>query len=100
MRQSCRLFWLVVLGCTSAQGSTLRAHALFSDRVVLQTTDDGGAGSRLSGTGAPFEMVTLTAAPEIGDDTTAAAATFHGVADASGRWEVAASRSAAAGRTR
>ena len=91
------LFWLVVLGCTSAQGSTLRAHALFSDRVVLQTTDDGGAGSRLSGTGAPFEMVTLTAAPEIGDDNTAtaaaaaaaAAATFHGVADASGRWEVA-----------
>lgn len=40
---------------------SLKAHALFAHHVVLQTTDDNGPGTCLSGSGVAGETVTLKA---------------------------------------
>ena len=45
--------------------STLTAHPLFADHAVLQTTDDGGPGAHLSGTGEAGETVQLTSSPAL-----------------------------------
>lgn len=50
---------LAALCCVVSATCTLKAHALFSDHVVLQTIDDGGAGARISGTGKAGEEITL-----------------------------------------
>ena len=63
----------------------LRANALFADHVVLQTSDDGGAGAQVGGTATPGETVTLALA-----GAAAAPHSFMGVASATGVWVVPA----------
>jgi len=80
------MHWLaVLLGATLATPALaeIKTNALFADHVVLQTTDDGGAGALVGGTATPGETVTLALAG-------AAAHSFTGVASATGAWVVAA----------
>jgi hypothetical protein len=56
--------------------ATLKAHALFSDHVVLQTTDDGGPGTAISGTGIAGEIVSLSATSDASSESPA----FQGTA--------------------
>ena len=81
--------------CLDLGSATLRVHALFADHVVLQTTDDGGPGARLSGTAKPHERVTLTGiaaggdgAPLVASHPSASSFSFSAVADTRGTWEL------------
>ena len=48
--------------CVAGAEAGVKVHALLSDHAVLQTSDDGGPGARISGTAHPSESVTLTLA--------------------------------------
>ena len=55
---ACHVFLLMSFLMQRAHAA-LRAHALFSNYVVLQTSDDNGPGTAISGSGSPFETITL-----------------------------------------
>ena len=78
---------LAVLGSAFAvpqATAALTATALFADFAVLQTSDEAGAGARLTGTASPGEVVTLKGLPP-----TAAPAVPTATASASGEWSLA-----------
>ena len=53
----------VLLLLCGAEAVALRATSLFSDGVVLQTSDEGGAGGRVTGIAAPAAEVQLRGLP-------------------------------------
>ena len=75
---------LLSLALVTRCHATLKAHALFSDHVVLQTTDDMGAGAKISGSGVPDETVTLTIADA--RTTSSESQTFSTKVDQAGSW--------------
>jgi hypothetical protein len=75
---------LITLFCLLPFSSaTLKVHALFSDHVVLQTVDDGGPGTSVSGTGIAGEVVSLSGAS---DSTGVRAFQSTATVDSTGNW--------------
>ena len=79
----------LLLVSVRASSATLRASALFSDGLVLQTTDGDGPGAKISGTAAPNEHITLSSSPPHATATT--------TADAAGQWVLTVNASATGG---
>jgi hypothetical protein len=65
---------------TGADAAHLHVTSLFADGVVIQTSDEGGAGGRLTGLASPSAAVTLHGLPA------AAAGAPRAVAAADGRF--------------
>ena len=70
--------------CMVPVESSLNVHALFADHAVLQTTDDGGAGARISGTGEAGEEIKLVVASK--RYISSANPTVTTKVDSSGKW--------------
>ena len=71
---------VLLLGAPCIVASTLRAHGLFADGAVLQTTDDGGRPATLTGSAGAHERVTLSLAGR----------RFTATSDATGAWRITA----------
>ena len=79
---------VVTLPQQTAAANSLSATALFADGAVLQTSDEGGAGARITGTAAAGEEITLTGLPS--------AKSLKSTADASGQWAISFNASSSA----
>ena len=80
-----RVLLPVLLTYAVTADATLHASSLFSDGAVLQTTDDGGPGAKISGTSAPNEKISLKA----DDGGRLPPDVFYTTADGSGQWILA-----------
>ena len=63
----------VLLTLGAGRTAALKATALFADGVVLQTSDDGGPGARVTGVAGAGAAVTLSGLPQQATSATAGA---------------------------
>ena len=84
-----RLLLPVLLASAATADATLQASSLFSDGAVLQTTDDGGPGAKVSGTSAPNEKISLKTSLKADDGGRLPPDVIHTTADGSGQWILA-----------
>ena len=66
----------VLLLAAGRAATALKATALFADGVVLQTSDDGGPGARITGVAASGASVTLSGLPQQSSATAGADGKF------------------------
>ena len=66
----------VLLTLGAGRTAALKATALFADGVVLQTSDDGGPGARVTGVAASGASVTLSGLPQQSSATAGADGKF------------------------